>query len=55
MNSLLVVFEVSVPWGIYLVAVVLNFSNSFVNPILYALRMPEFREAMIFYCFRKRA
>ena len=55
MYSVLHVFEVSVPWGIYLAVLALNFSNSFVNPILYALRIPKFREAMMLFCFKKTA
>ena len=54
MNCLLVVFKVSLPWGIYLLTLVVNFSNSFVNPILYALRIPEFREAMVSVCCLRR-
>ena len=54
MNSLLIVFRVSVPWEIYLANLALNFSNSFVNPILYALRIPEFREAMLLCCFKRQ-
>ena len=55
MNSLLVVFEISLPWGIYLAALAVNFSNSFVNPILYALRIPEFRESLVLCCCRWKA
>ena len=55
MYSLLNVFEVSVPWGTYLVAIALTSSNSFLNPILYALRIPEFREAFVLCCFRRKA
>ena len=36
-------------------AVVLNYSNSLVNPILYALRIPEFRKALALCCFRRKA
>ena len=54
MNCLLIVFEVSLPWGIYLASLVLNFSNSFVNPIVYVLRIPEFKEAMVSLCCFRR-
>ena len=29
------------------------FSNSFINPILYALRIPDFKEALILCCFTR--
>lgn len=38
---------------IYYLTVLLNYSNSFVNPIVYALRIPEFKQAMGRNCFRK--
>jgi len=28
-------------------------SNSFVNPVLFALRIPEFREALVLCCLRR--
>ena len=34
---------------------ILNYSNSFLNPILYALRIPEFKQALGLCCFRRRA
>ena len=36
------------------IAVILNFSNSFVNPIVYTLRIPEFRQALGLRCFRRK-
>ena len=33
----------------------LNYSNSFLNPIVYALRIPEFKQALGLCCFRRRA
>jgi len=50
----IIVFKVSLPWGIYLLTLAVNLSNSFVNPILYALRIPEFKEAMVSVCCLKR-
>jgi len=38
---------------IYYITVLLNYSNSFVNPVVYALRIPEFKQVMGKYCFRK--
>ena len=40
---------------VYLSVNVLNYSNSFVNPVLYALRIPEFRGALVLCCFRGQA
>ena len=34
---------------------VVNYSNSFANPVLYALRIPEFREAWALCSLRKPA
>ena len=34
---------------------ILNYSNSFLNPILYALRIPEFKQALGLCCFRRWA
>ena len=34
---------------------ILNYSNSFLNPIVYALRIPEFKQALDLCCFRRRA
>ena len=34
---------------------ILNYSNSFLNPIVYALRIPEFKQALGLCCFRMRA
>ncbi len=34
---------------------VVNYSNSFVNPFLYALRISEFKQALILCCLRREA
>ena len=34
---------------------VINYSNSFANPVVYALRIPEFREALAFCCIGRSA
>ena len=39
---------------IFFTAVALNFSNSFINPIAYALRIPEFRQALRLSCFGRQ-
>ena len=38
-----IVHEVSISWHIYHVTVALNVSNSLINPVIYAPRIPEFR------------
>ena len=35
--------------------VALNSCNAFINPLLYAMRVPEFRKALALSCVRKRA
>ena len=37
------------------IVVFLCYSNSFLNPVMYALRIPEFKEALGFCCFRWQA
>ena len=44
---------VSIPWRHAMIVNFLNFSNSFVNPIVYALRIPEFRRASAVCCSTK--
>ena len=48
MNFLIFIFHVPIPWGFYNLVAVLNYSNSFVNPVVYALRIPEFKRALTF-------
>ena len=44
-----------VAWYIYLLAVVLCYSNSLFDPFVYALRIPEIRQALGLSCFKKKA
>ena len=44
-NCLIYVYDVQITETFYDLVNVINYSNSFANPILYALRMPEFKEA----------
>ena len=46
---------VSIPWRWFLIAIFLNYSNSFVNPVVYALRIREFRQALAHCCVIRRA
>ena len=39
----------------YIIAVFLNSCNSFVNPVLYAMRIPELRRALALCCIKRRA
>ena len=54
-NFLIFGIGVPIPSKFYLMVNVLNYSNSFVNPVLYALRIPEFRQALGLCCFRRQA
>ena len=54
-NCLICVFTVQIPWKYFDLVNIINYSNSFVNPVLYALRVPEFREARKLCFLRKLA
>ena len=54
-NCLIYVFNVQIPWKFYDLVNVINYSNSFANPVVYALRIPEFRKALVLCCLRKPA
>ena len=54
-NFLIVVIGVPIPWKFYVMVNILNYSNSFVNPVVYALRILEFRQALGLCCFRRQA
>ena len=51
---LLFVLDVPVPSRCFLVASILNYSNSFVNPVVYALRIPEFKQALALCCLGRK-
>lgn len=53
MNAFIFVRPSLVSGRFYYLANMLNFSNSFVNPLLYALRIPDFKDALFLYCYRK--
>ena len=55
LNGLEGALDVSIPQRYYVIANILNYSNSFVNPIVYALRIPEFRQALSLCCYRRQA
>ena len=52
--NLKLVYHVQKPSLWYYLMVVLNISSFFVNPVLYALRIPELREALV-SCFGERS
>ena len=55
LNCLIVVFEIQIPFKFYDLVNIINYSNSFVNPFVYALRIPEFRETLVLCCSRRPA
>ena len=50
MNLLTAVCNVPIPYRFVHLVVLLKYSNSFVNPVLYALRIPEFKQALTLCC-----
>ena len=42
-------------WQVYYTTIFLQYSNSFVNPIIYAFKIPEFRQSSIMWCLTRRA
>ena len=46
---------VSVPIIIFHCFYIVTYSSSFVNPIIYALKIPEFRQLLVTLCSRRRA
>lgn len=53
-NYLKQVQNISMPPKIYYVFVILNCSHFFVNPVVYVLRIPEFRQALCWRCFTRK-
>ena len=51
-NLLVIAFEVPVPLAILFSSVAVNYSNFVLNPIIYALRFQEFKQAVSFCCHR---
>ena len=47
--------DVSMPWRYQIISSILIYSNSFVNPIVYALRLPEFKQALALCFFGRKA
>ena len=54
LNVLIYIPETSIPWKFYFMVNILNYSNSFVNPIVYVFRIPEFQQALRLCCTKSR-
>ncbi|XP_078367355.1 adenosine receptor A3-like [Oculina patagonica] len=50
LNFLIFVYHVQIPWLFYDLVNLVNYSNSFVNPVVYALRISEFKQALASCC-----
>ena len=46
----LYIYDVQIPLKFYDLVNAINYSNSFANPVVYALRIPEFREILVLCC-----
>ena len=53
LNILISVTKTSIPWTFYYMVNILNYSNSFVNPIVYVFRIPEFQQALRLCCTKR--
>ena len=51
---LIMVHEVSVSMKVFYFAIFLNYSNYFINPVVYALLIPEFRQSLILLCSKRQ-
>ena len=45
---------VSIPWRYIVIVVFVNYTNPCVNPVVYAFKIPEFRQALALCCFKRR-
>ena len=54
LNFLIFVWSVPVHWKLYHMVNLFNYFNSLINPVVYALRIPEFRQALHSCCFGKQ-
>ena len=53
-NFLKYIYNVQIPLKYYHLVNALSYSSSFENPVLYALRIPEVREALVLCCFGRQ-
>ena len=49
------IYEDLIPYSIYQICIILCFSNSFFNPVIYAFRIREFRQGLSLCGFRRQA
>ena len=54
LNILINITKTSIPGKFYFMVNILNYSNSFVNPIVYVFRIPEFQQALRSCCTKRR-
>ena len=54
LNILINITKTSIPLKFYYMVNILNYSNSFVNPIVYVFRIPEFQQALRLCCTKSR-
>ena len=47
--------NISIHWRVAEIGRLLCYSNSFLNPVVYALRIPEYRQALRLCCVRRQA
>ena len=52
-NVLIYITKKSIPWKFYHMVNILNYSNSFVNPIVYVFRIREFQQALRLCCTKR--
>ena len=53
LNVLIYITKKSIPWKFYHMVNILNYSNSFVNPIVYVFRIREFQQALRLCCTKR--
>ena len=53
-NCLIYVYNAQIPWKFYHLVNAINYYNSFANPVVYALRIPDFRETLVL-CYLRRS
>ena len=54
-NYLIYIYNVQIPLKYYLLVNASSYSSSFANPVVYALRIPEVRKALVLCCFGGQA
>jgi len=53
LNGLYFVYDIEVSFQFYDLVNLINYSNSFANPVVYALRIPGFKEFLVLCCSRR--